>query len=140
MTADKGIELEMKDLTAKFSTDIVGITAYGLNVNSLNNPNAEFRKYGRMIFEYDLIRGFEFLSIFFFPRLVRWTGMRTFGKDATNFLRRVLWDTLTERMKSGEKRNDLIDTLIELRTTYKDQDIGGFSKQIILQTFLLNAN
>ncbi|XP_036150303.1 cytochrome P450 6k1-like isoform X1 [Monomorium pharaonis] len=121
----KGMDMEIKDLTAKFATDIVGITAYGLNVNSLNNPDAEFRKYGRMIFDFDFFRGFEFLSILFFPTLARWTGMKTFGKDATKFLRKVLWETLSERMNSGEKRNDLIDTLIELKKTYKDQDIGG---------------
>jgi cytochrome P450 family 6 len=127
--ADKGMEMEVKDLSAKFTTDIVGITAYGLNVNSLNNPDAEFRKYGKKIFKFNLIRGFEFLSIFFFPTLVRWTGMRTFGKEATGFLRTALWETLIERMKSGQRRNDLIDILIELRDTYKDQNIGGFSKQ-----------
>ncbi|XP_039315612.1 cytochrome P450 6k1 [Solenopsis invicta] len=123
---DKGMNIQVKDLTAKFATDIIGITAYGLNVNSLNNPDAEFRKYGKKIFEYNIIRGFELLSMFFFPTIVRWTGMRTFGKEATGFLRSVLWETLTERIKTGQKRNDLIDTLIELQNTYKDQNIGGF--------------
>ena len=121
--------MAVKEITAKFTTDIIGITAYGLNVNSLNNPDAEFRRHGKKIFEYSLYRGFEFLSVFFFPTIFRWTGMRTFGKESTGFLRRVLWETLIERTKSGQKRNDLIDTLIELRNTYKDQDIGGFSKQ-----------
>ncbi|KAL0103190.1 hypothetical protein PUN28_017495 [Cardiocondyla obscurior] len=123
---DKELEMEVKDLTARFSTDIIGITAYGLNVNSVNNPDAEFRKHGRKIFDFDIIRAFEFLATFFFPPIVSILRLKFFGKETTNFLRDVLWGTITERIKSGAKRNDLIDHLIELRNTYADQDVGGF--------------
>lgn len=98
----------MKDLSAKYGTDIIGTTAYGLNVNSLNNPDDEFRRHGKQIFQFNTFRSFEFLSMFFFPNIVRMAGMKFFGKEATVFLRQVLWDTITQRMKSGEKRNDLI--------------------------------
>jgi len=123
---DKGIEMEIKDLTAKYGTDIIGTTAYGLNVNSLNNPDDEFRKHGKKIFDFNIIRGFEMLSIFFLPNIVRMASMKFFGKEATVFLRKVLWDTITLRMESGEKRNDLIDILVEQNKTYGDQDLGGF--------------
>ncbi|XP_071580573.1 cytochrome P450 6k1-like isoform X1 [Temnothorax nylanderi] len=123
---DKGMEMEIKELAAKFTTDIIGTTAYGLNVNSLNNPDAEFRKYGKMIFTFNIIRGFEFFAMFFLPNIVGMAGMKLFGKDATAFLRKVFWETMTQRMKSGGKRNDLIDILIELKRNHEDQDIGGF--------------
>ncbi|XP_012224508.2 cytochrome P450 6k1 [Linepithema humile] len=121
----KGKELETKDLAAKFATDMIGVTAYGLNVNSLNNPDAEFRRHGKKIFEYSYIRGFEMLSIFFFPSLVRWTRMRVFGKDSSVFLRKAFWDTLLQRIESGTKRHDLIDILIELKKNHVDQDLNG---------------
>lgn len=123
--------MEIKDLTAKYGTDIIGTTAYGLNVNSLNNPDDEFRKHGKKIFNFNIIRGFEVLSIFFLPNIVRMASMKFFGKEATIFLRKVLWDTITLRMESGEKRNDLIDILVEQKKTYGDQDLGGFSKKKI---------
>lgn len=132
MTIGKGKEIEIKELVAKFATDIIGTTAYGLNVNSLNNPDAEFRKYGRMIFSFNIFRGFEVLAMFFLPSIVRFVGLKMFGKEASTFLRKAFWNTLTQRMESGVKRNDLIDILIELKKTHKDQDIGNFSKQIIL--------
>lgn len=127
MTIGKGKEIEIKDLAAKFTTDIIGTTAYGLNVNSLNNPDAEFRKYGQMIFNFNILRGFEFLAMFFFPSIVRFAGFKMFG-EANIFLRKVFWDVITQRMESGAKRNDLIDLLIELKETHKDQDIADFSK------------
>ncbi|EFN71133.1 Cytochrome P450 6k1 [Camponotus floridanus] len=123
---DAGKEIDMKDLSAKFTTDMIGSTAYGLNVNSLKNPNAEFRKYGKMIFDYGYVRGFEMLASFFFPNITRWANIKMFGKDSSNFLRKVFWETMNQRTESGVKRNDLIDILIDLKKNYGHQDIEGF--------------
>lgn len=128
MPTDAEKEIDMKDLSAKFTTDMIGTTAYGLNVNSLNNPNAEFRKYGKMIFDYGYIRGFEMLAAFFFPNITRWANTKTFGKDSSNFLRKAFWETMNQRIESGMKRNDLIDILIDLKKNYGHQNIEGFSK------------
>ncbi|XP_020283027.1 cytochrome P450 6k1-like [Pseudomyrmex gracilis] len=121
-----GKEVEVKELTAKFTTDVIGSTAFGLDVNSFKDPNADFRKYGKMIFYYNIVRGFEMLSIFFLPSVVRMARVKMMGEKPTAFLRKVFWETLTERMKSGEKRNDLIDILIELKQNNSDQNINGF--------------
>ncbi|XP_011866377.1 PREDICTED: cytochrome P450 6k1-like [Vollenhovia emeryi] len=121
-----GKTIEVRELTAKFATDIIGSTAYGLDVNSFKNPNAEFRKYGKMIFQYDAFRGFEMLAIFFLPSIVRLIRIKMFGKEPTEFMRKVFWETLTQRMKSGEKRNDLVDILLELKNS-NDQSLKDFT-------------
>ena len=126
--AGKGKTIEVRDLTARFATDIIGSTAYGLDVNSFEDPDAEFRRYGKMIFHYTTIRGLEMLSIFFLPTVVRLAQIKMFGKQPTDFLRKVFWETLTQREKSGIKRNDLIDILIELKNS-NDQDLKDFSKR-----------
>lgn len=122
----EGETIEVRELTAKFTTDVIGSTAYGLDVNSFKDPNAEFRKYGKMIFHYNTIRGLEFLAILFLPTIVRLARIKLFGKEPTRFLRKVFWETLNHRMKSGIKRNDLIDILLELKKTDSDQDYYGF--------------
>jgi len=85
----EGETIEVRELTAKF-TDVIGSTAYGLDVNSFKDPNAEFRKYGKMIFHYDIIRGLELIAIFFLPIIVRLTRIKVFGKGPTIFLRSFL--------------------------------------------------
>ncbi|KYN40637.1 Cytochrome P450 6k1 [Trachymyrmex septentrionalis] len=120
---DKNIELDVKDLSSKFFMDIVGTTAYGLNVNSLNNPDNEFPKYGKQIFKISVLHSIEFFAIFFLPSLVYFINAELFNKKVTVFLRNVFWHTITQRIKSGKKRNDLIDALIELKgKIYRDQD------------------
>ncbi|XP_025265760.1 cytochrome P450 6k1 isoform X3 [Camponotus floridanus] len=113
----EGETIEVKELSAKFTTDVIGSTAYGLDVNSFNDPNTEFRKYGKMIFQYNTIRGLEMLAVFFLPTIMRLAQIKVFGKEPTSFLRKVFWETLNHRMESGIKRIDLIDILLELKKT-----------------------
>ncbi|KMQ83122.1 cytochrome p450 6k1, partial [Lasius niger] len=79
-----------------------------------------------MIFQYDTIRGLEMLAIFFLPSIVRLTRIKMFGREPTIFMRKVFWKTLTHRMESGIKRDDLIDILLELKKSHGDQDYYGF--------------
>ncbi|KAL6437242.1 hypothetical protein ACFW04_005052 [Cataglyphis niger] len=121
---NKGKVVEIKELSTKFSTDVIGSTAFGLNINSFKDSDAEFYKYGKMIFGTE--RSYEFFTTLFMPTLARLTGLTFFGKQTDAFLSKVFWETIARREKSDEKRNDLIDILIELKRNYGDKDIDGF--------------
>ena len=117
-----GKVVEIKDICANFTTDMIGNTAFGVRVNSLQDPKATFREYGRMIFDYDFARSLDFTIIFFFPNLVKYIKPKFFGKKPTQFLRTVFWDVINQRIESGQKRGDLIDVLIEMKEKYKDDE------------------
>lgn len=44
-------ELEMKDYWARYTTDVIGVCAFGLACDTLNGINGEFREAGRIMFE-----------------------------------------------------------------------------------------
>lgn len=125
LLTDKGKIIDVKELATKFTTDVIGSTAFGLDTNSFKDPNAEFRKHGIMMFDTD--RSFELIVITFIPLLCRLTGMTVLGKQTDAFLRKVFWEIITQREKSGETRNDLIDILIDLKRNH-DENIKDFSK------------
>lgn len=129
MPSGKEKVIDLRDLCGNLATDMIGITAYGLNIDAVNNPTCEFREKGRSIFEADGLRGFELFMIFFYPEISRFMSLKFFGKDSTDFLRKVFWDVIKHRLESGQKRGDLIDILIDFRKEYADQDLGNFSKQ-----------
>ena len=43
---------DVKDLCARFTTDVIGSCAFGIETHSLDDPNSEFRKMGNRIFEF----------------------------------------------------------------------------------------
>lgn len=69
---------------------------------------------------------------FFYPEISRIFELRLFGKESTIFFRKVFWDTINHRMKSGEKRGDLIDILIDLKKEYAGQSLEDLSKKNII--------
>ncbi|XP_046593944.1 uncharacterized protein LOC107216955 [Neodiprion lecontei] len=125
----EGQVLELKEICAKYTTDVIGTCVYGLQVNSLANPNAEFRKYGRRMFDFTWKRGAEMMAIFFIPGITNFFGSTLFEGESSNFMKKVFWETLTTRMRTGLKRNDLIDLLIELRNNQTDDDLFQFTDE-----------
>lgn len=67
--AKKGDVLEMKEIAARFSTDIISSCAFGIKTNSLKDPDAIFRRMGRKIFEPNLENTTSDFMVFFLPKL-----------------------------------------------------------------------
>lgn len=54
--AKSGNVMDVRDVTANFTTDIIASVAFGLETNSFDDPDNEFRHYGRKV---TWLRGFE---------------------------------------------------------------------------------
>lgn len=112
--------VEIKDLCARFTTDVIGTCAFGLECYSLQDPNAEFRQKGRMIFgkprHSPLVQSFIFTN----PKLAKKLRMKVFSDDIIDFFVSTVRNTVDFRLKNGIKRNDFMDQLIQLRA--EDQE------------------
>lgn len=130
-------ELEMKELCARFTTDVIGTCAFGIDCNSLNDPNAEFRHYGRKIF------GEPRHSVLVetlkreFKRLARKMHVKSIRDDISEFILKVVQDTVEYRERNNINRNDFMDLLIKLKnqkTTDKDKLIT--MQELAAQAFI----
>lgn len=66
-SAKIGDIIEIKDLIARFGTDIISSVAFGLEANSLKNPNSIIRTMGKKIFEPTWNVNIRNLVAFFIP-------------------------------------------------------------------------
>lgn len=108
-------EVEVKNICGHYTTDVIASIAFGIQANSLKDPNSEFRRNGRKLFKFTHYRAFEFITVFFLPELARICGCKMFSKEAATFLRSSIQHIMAERIKSGCTRNDLIDTLVAFK-------------------------
>lgn len=108
-------ELEMKNLASLYTTDVIASCAYGIEANSLVNPDGEFRKAGHAIFKMTFWRGLELPSFFMLPQAMKFFGFKTFSNAGSEFIMSSIPHVIEERERNGIKRNDLIDTLIDLK-------------------------
>ncbi|XP_059610501.1 cytochrome P450 6a9-like [Phlebotomus argentipes] len=139
--AQKNQELEIKDVLSRFTTDVIGNCAFGIECNSLKEPDTEFRRIGKRVFE---LTPFEFIKFFFalmFQDLGRTLRIRATKPEVSDFFMRLLKETTEYREQNKIKRNDFLDLLLQIKNTGKlegdDTDLGKMTfEELSAQTFL----
>jgi cytochrome P450 family 6 len=82
---------------ARFTTDVIASCAFGINSNSLKDPDAEFRRYTRTIFDLTLKRGLAFLLSFVAQSLKNLFRLKFVEDKTTNYIRQIVWSTVEYR-------------------------------------------
>lgn len=122
-TAQTENTLEIKEVFARYTTDVIGSCAFGLDCNSLRNPNAEFRMMGKRAFTQTVGDSVSIVIIRSFPRLARILRLGIFARSVTDFFKKVVTDTIEYRENSKLVRNDFLQLLIQLKNNGKlDED------------------
>nr|CAD7444537.1 unnamed protein product [Timema bartmani] len=107
--------LEIKELIAKYTTDIIGTCAFGLQFNSLKNPDSEFRAMGRKVLTSSATKKAKILLIKALPFLAEVFNISFFDMEASNFFLNAVNDTVEHREKNNISRSDFLQLLIQLK-------------------------
>ncbi|KAL5276677.1 Cyp6a9.2 family protein [Megaselia abdita] len=130
-------EIEIKELFYRFTTDIIGTCAFGIECNSLKDPEAEFRLHGKKLVD-DL--NSKILKIVFqqnFPSLARFLKMRFVKKECSDYFMRIVRETVHYREQNNIRMNDFMDLLIDLKNnTNGDNPEGLTMDEISAQAFI----
>jgi cytochrome P450 family 6 len=120
--ARNGEMLEMKEVMAKFTTDVIGICAFGLQSNAFNDSDSEFRQMGRQVFRSSPIKGVINILQLIFPSLMGIFPIKTLPDLVSNFFIRTVKEVMDYREKNNVSRNDFLQLLIELKNKGRVHD------------------
>lgn len=107
--------IELGDYLSRFTIDIIGNCAFGLECNSLDNPDAEFLRMGKKAFDNSEGRAFKRLFITTFKGLSRLLRLQMTRKEISDFYTRIVKETVEYREKEDVKRDDFLNLLIQLK-------------------------
>jgi len=111
----KNEPIECREVTAKYTTDVIGTCAFGIEMNALSDEDSEFRRMGRMVFtptwQNILRRGMRVTL----PWLYEMLSYVLPQSEVNQFFTRVVIDTINYRETNNVFRHDFIDTLRELK-------------------------
>lgn len=108
-------EVEIRDLLARFTTDVIGNCAFGIECNSLKDPNAEFRRMGKRFFNEPVTNVATRTLMTTNKKLARFLGLKMLHPDVTKFFLNVVKETIAFRENNNVQRNDFMDLLIQLK-------------------------
>jgi len=122
--ARNGGVLEMKDVMARFTTDVIGSCAFGVNCNSIRNPNAEFRRMGKHLSDQSVGKYLRTMLRTFSSFLLKFFHVRLYPDEMSNFFMGLVKDVIDYREKNNVVRNDFMQLLIQLKNKGKVDDDG----------------
>lgn len=107
--------LEMHDIVARFTTDVISSVAFGLDSDSLNNENSPIRKYGKDVVD---MKPIDFVKFHFsraFPGLSRKFHLTVNKPDVIDFFYNTFRRNIEERENSEVMHRDFLQILLELK-------------------------
>ncbi|KAL3273876.1 hypothetical protein HHI36_015302 [Cryptolaemus montrouzieri] len=117
------IEIELKDAFSKYTNDIIATTAFGIQCDSLENPENEFYVRGKQTTDFSGVwKNLKFMLVVMIPWLGKVLDSRMFDKEVSIFFKRIMKETLDYRKKNNIERPDMINLLMHAKKGSLMQD------------------
>ncbi|XP_060531565.1 uncharacterized protein LOC132705147 [Cylas formicarius] len=106
--------VDIKDVLARFTTDIIGCCAFGIEYNTLNDPSAEIRKHGEVPFT-PITDTKSLLRVVWEALAGGSSNVPPSSKTVEDFFRKMVKDTIEYREKHDVFKKDFMHLMIQLK-------------------------
>ncbi|KAF7285757.1 hypothetical protein GWI33_010125 [Rhynchophorus ferrugineus] len=121
--------LEAKEICAKYSTNVIAICAFGVSAKCFESEDAEFRNFGRRIFEFSVANMIRHIGCFFTPNIIKLFQISFVKDEILNRLGDIFTEVLHFRKQQNQlKGNDLVDILLDVMR----REDSGLNNDIII--------
>lgn len=105
--------IEIRDLLARYTTDIIASVAFGFDNDSINETENVFRSMGAKVFKPSFKGGLRAFMSFLLPQVNMYLGIKVADQDVEDFMFTMVKQTIEFREKNGSQRNDFMQVRIE---------------------------
>ncbi|XP_012222539.1 probable cytochrome P450 6a14 [Linepithema humile] len=103
--------IEIKDIFARYSTDIIMSAAFGIKSDCISQPDNEFRYWGKKVFEE---KPFWNAILMFAPQVMDFFSIPFNDRGVSNFFTKMFRDNVEYRQTHNVIRHDFMNLLIQL--------------------------
>lgn len=128
--------LEVRDMFIKYTVDVIGNVAFGLEMNALTDANSQFHVMARKVFVPSKL---FFLKAFFltsFQKFGKFFKIKFFPSEVSDFFMSVVKETVEYRIKNKIERNDFLNLLLKLHTAENEDGKILTFEELAAQCFL----
>ncbi|XP_022186035.2 cytochrome P450 6B7 [Nilaparvata lugens] len=131
-TLPRGEAVEVRDLMFKFTINVIGSVAFGLQIDShkaVDGRNKVFIDMSKRFFKPSMIQFLKFFLRMSYPRLMEALGMRMNDPEMNEFFSTLVADIIRLRQaeekdakSSNKKRDDFLQLMMDIRKSSKNKD------------------
>lgn len=126
--------MDVKEVCACYTTDVIGSCAFGIECNCFKDPNAEFRFYGNKVFKTTKMQTAKLFFGFVSPKLARKLRFKTLDEGVAKFFMNAVKSTVQYREENNYVRKDFMQLLIELKN-----NADGTKNQLTIEEIAAQA-
>ncbi|XP_019645052.1 PREDICTED: cytochrome P450 3A8-like [Branchiostoma belcheri] len=130
---EKGIMFDLKEVTSAYALDVISSTAFGVEADSLHNPDHPFAVHAKAIFNINILKGLFYVILPPpFNYVFKKGGFSLFPKFATEFFQRTVRKVIEMRQSNPDeaKRVDFLQLLLNAHNKSLDEKTGeGIAKE-----------
>nr|WKF18919.1 cytochrome P450 [Tuta absoluta] len=104
-------------LMTRYTTDVIGSCAFGVEVGSLKDVNSPFLIMSQKMFRITRSAMIKRYCRSLFPRIFKLLNLKTYSPDVEHFITSTITQVLNERRKTGVVRNDIIQQMLNVQKT-----------------------
>ncbi|KAL7302463.1 hypothetical protein TKK_0005111 [Trichogramma kaykai] len=114
-------EFEAKSAFTRYTSDVIATSAFGIEVNSMKNPDNEFFKNGQSFTSFPVTWIIKILFMTILPKLMRQTGATFLPKSTDLFFKSLINESVKMRLERGIVRQDMIHLLCRAMVKKDDE-------------------
>ncbi|KAK7863018.1 hypothetical protein R5R35_010766 [Gryllus longicercus] len=123
-------EMDMKDFFTRFASDVIATSAFGIECDSMRQPDNEFYRMGRTLTNTKGVRTLIFLGYMFLPKLMETLRIPFNSPQIRTFYHSLIHDTIKERQQKGIFRPDMLQLLMQAREGQLKAEAGDEQENI----------
>ncbi|KAK0087676.1 hypothetical protein PV325_000414 [Microctonus aethiopoides] len=136
MQTQKTLTIDSKDAFTRFTSDVIAMCAFGLNINSTRSPLNEFFVLGRRGTDFEGLLSLKFFLISSFPKISKLLNMKFMDKEIENYFHKLVSDIITLRDEKGISRPDMIQLMMESRNNINNEIPNLSLQEMTAQAFV----
>lgn len=121
---------DARELSAKYTVDVVSSSIYGIDARSFSEEKPEIREMGRKLLDPSSINFMKFFFLTSFPFLKKYIKIRFTEDDVQKFFVDLLNQALKYRKDNKVQREDFLEYVIHLKNKKNISDIDMASHTI----------
>ncbi|RZF44024.1 hypothetical protein LSTR_LSTR007296 [Laodelphax striatellus] len=130
--------IEMKDMFGRFTMDVIASCAFGVQCDSLQDPNAEFIQQMSRFGDLSIIRRLTvFMVLILAPKMSRFLPISFFNMDSINYLAGAVKSAKQFRLENtSNRRNDFLQLMLdaELNAEENAEKLKSENSDVVLMT------
>lgn len=129
-------DIDIKDLLASFTIDVIGCVAFGLEFDCFKDKDSQFRQMGREFVNVDIFRATGLLTTRICEKLAVHLGFNNIPKVMTKFFVDVVKNNIEFRKKNNIYRPDFTQLMMEVFESTKNDEHPFTKDNLIANTTL----